>query len=525
MAEQKLSKSASLLIDVFEDTHESHDEEKTITVNPVVSEVASWYERLRNVMDYRADEVILRAAIERILKRRILILGGSGEKTAEPLVRELIWARYFPDSTIPEAIIKQVASSIDLHLRLRDDILRIHSLSERTVDEWIYNLMSSDIEQILNPNSEEDTVRNFMFQKLLESVVIEDDSQETRDAQVFIAICKSFAKDDTAFLQSHLFRQFFGELTEKNVASVAVGFVSYYDEVRRQLTHPLKDRIYTYKKNQTPPFFILKDILHAYRSNVRKLAAAPRDLTHAVFEACERRYSGVGSKVRRAIVRSVLFILLTKALFALTIEGAYETLIYGGVSWPSMALNISIPPLLMVLVGLFIRTPNRDNSERILARIESVLFDEKAKLLVPLTLTVAPGKAKPFLTTIFTILWILAFILSFGAVYYFLTFLNFNIVNKGIFIFFLTIVSFLAYRISQMAGEYHFETKEGLMGPIVDFLFMPIIRVGRQLTEGIAQLNLLLFILDFIIETPFKGMFAFFEQWFLFLHTKREELG
>jgi hypothetical protein len=53
---------------------------------------------------------------------------------------------------------------------------------------------------------------------------------------------------------------------------------------------------------------------------------------------------------------------------------------------------------------------------------------------------------------------------------------------------------------------------------------MPIAQVGRYLTEGISQINIFVFVLDFIIETPFKGLFSFAEQWFFFLHSKRENL-
>ncbi len=68
------------------------------------------------------------------------------------------------------------------------------------------------------------------------------------------------------------------------------------------------------------------------------------------------------------------------------------------------------------------------------------------------------------------------------------------------------------------------EKKENLGSLLFDFFFMPLIQVGRRLTLGITQINIFLFIFDFIIETPFKGIFAFFEQWFLFLRTQREKL-
>src|SRR3989338_6959957 len=108
------TKLSQLLIAAYDKDH-FQSQDKTISVNPVVADLASWYEKFRTAMDYRDDEVILRSTIERILKRR-LILGGRGEKIAAPLIRELVWARYFPDSSIPESIVAKVAHTIDLYL-------------------------------------------------------------------------------------------------------------------------------------------------------------------------------------------------------------------------------------------------------------------------------------------------------------------------------------------------------------------------------------------------------------------------
>ena len=68
------------------------------------------------------------------------------------------------------------------------------------------------------------------------------------------------------------------------------------------------------------------------------------------------------------------------------------------------------------------------------------------------------------------------------------------------------------------------EKKENLGSLFFDFFFMPLIQIGRRLTLTISQLNIFLIIFDFIIETPFKGIFAFFEQWFSFLRSQREKL-
>src|SRR5438270_12359652 len=109
--DQNLTPLASALVTAFE-RKESNLDDRTLSVNAVVSEVATWYEKLRTAMDYREDEVVLRGTIERILKRRLL-LGGNGETVALRLVRELLWARYFEDGTVPESIIEKVNHTID----------------------------------------------------------------------------------------------------------------------------------------------------------------------------------------------------------------------------------------------------------------------------------------------------------------------------------------------------------------------------------------------------------------------------
>src|SRR5260370_33463116 len=106
-----LSPLARAVIESIEKKDSHHHEERKITVNPIVSKFASWYERLRNAMEFREDEVVLRATIERILKRRLL-LGGNGRTTAEPLVKELLWARYLPDNEISRSVVKRVEESI-----------------------------------------------------------------------------------------------------------------------------------------------------------------------------------------------------------------------------------------------------------------------------------------------------------------------------------------------------------------------------------------------------------------------------
>ncbi len=516
-----LSKMSNALVDVFEEKKIENNDKK-ITVNPLLSKITSWYEKLRTSMDYGEEETVFRKAIERILKRR-LFLDQNPQNMAEGVVRELIWAKYFPDSTVPETIITDVASSINVHLKLKNKLSKEKVLSESKLNEFIVQILSCEIESILLPKREKEAMVNFMFQILKPSVEITDRDQQTRDAQVYIAVRKNFAKEDIALLRYHLFKQIFGSLSNENFELTVKSFKDGYKEIETQLSYPKNDRIFNHVKKRTAPFLILYDVLISEKGNIKTLSRDEENFRKRVFYACERRYKGIRQRVKTAIIRSFIFILFTKAFIALFIEGTFEKFFFGQVQWLSIAINTTVPPLLMVGVGLAIKTPTASNSEKIYTDIKRILFLDEPNIAPKITIKTKSG-AMTIRDYLFSLLWIAASLLSFGVIVFALTKIHFNILSQGIFLFFIAIISFLAYRIYQTANTYTVVTRQGLFTPIIDFFFVPIVSVGRSLTEGISQINFILIVIDFIIEAPFKGMVGFFEQWFVFLAVKREEL-
>lgn len=494
-----------------------------LTATGIASELASWYEKLRTAIENRDEEVILRAAIERILRRRLL-LGGNGETVGPSLVKELVWARYFPDETLGDDKVDEVVKTIDLYLDLRNTVPKHNKLKDSELHEWIYHLMSADIEDRLNPTIKKEALISYIFHNIQPLVKITDDTEEVRDIQVFIAIRKAYAKEDIAFLRYSLFSQYFGRLTDKNIKDVSERFSEGKKEIEKQLNYPGRFKIFEYVKRQIPPFLILEDIMKAYNGKFRSLISNPEELNKIISETCDARYANISGKVRRAIIRSIIFILLSKVFLALTIEGTYDRIVYGHILWGVIAINIAIPVLMMIGVSFIIATPGKDNTERIIARINSLLFDDKPQLGKALWFN-HKKKAQTWLDSIFTAVWLGTYLISFGIIIYILSRLGFNFVSQAFFLFFFAIITFLSYRINQAANVYTVKDKQRLITPIIDFFFMPIARVGRLLAEGVRSVNVFVFVLDMLIEMPLKGLIAFFEQWFSFLHSKREDLA
>jgi hypothetical protein len=218
----------------------------------LVSKVASYYEKLRTSMDYGTEETILRRSIERILKR-ILFLNTDSSSIAQNIVRELVWGGYFENLSVSETKVSKIASSIHLYLKLKDEVVSGKLLPNEDISEFFMQILSCVIEKVLIPNGEKDAMANFMFQVLRESVDIVNESQQTRDAQVFIAVNKNFSRNDVAFLRYKLFIQIFGELTEANFRNTSRNFAKGYNEIKYQLNYIRKDKIFNHikKKNHT----------------------------------------------------------------------------------------------------------------------------------------------------------------------------------------------------------------------------------------------------------------------------------
>lgn len=498
------------------------DHSRGITVNPIVSEIASWYEKFRNAMEYRQDEVILQTTILRILKRRSLL--GVQKEIAGALVRELVWARYLPDGSVPESRIKEAEEKISLYVQLRKYITEHKILKDSDATEWMYQLMSSELEDLLSPSHEREAMANYIFHALHPNITLENEDEETANVQLFIAIRRMYARNNLALLRYNLFRQYFGELKAENFEKIAEGFKDAHKDIELALNHPLRHKISAYVKRYIPPFLILEEVLRTQKGDIHKILENDEEFSRLILDTCERKYKNIASKVRRAIVRSVVFILMSKVIFAFAIEGTFERFFFGHIQWLTIILNIIIPTSLMVIASFFISTPKRDNSIRILQAVKDLLYSSQPRIGYVIVFPDPSKKKSTIWDTVFTMLWLTTFIVSFGFIVFALTKLQFNIVSQGIFLFFVAIVSFLTYRINQTAHIYTLEERQSIKTLMVDFFFLPVVRVGRHLTEGISQVNIFLFLFDYIIETPFKGLFAFFDQWFLFLHNKRENL-
>ena len=117
-----LSKYTLALIAKWEEgSRASGNSHNKISVSQTVSFAAFLYEKMRNAVEFREEHLIRRAAVERMIKRR-LILNENGRNLAEPLIKELLWARYYENNTLGEEKIGEIQTIIDKYFFIRNEL-------------------------------------------------------------------------------------------------------------------------------------------------------------------------------------------------------------------------------------------------------------------------------------------------------------------------------------------------------------------------------------------------------------------
>ena len=124
---------------------------------------------------------------------------------------------------------------------------------------------------------------------------------------------------------------------------------------------------------------------------------------------------------------------------------------------------------------------------------------------------------------IFSVLYGLLFVGVFASIFFVLGKIGYSLSSELIFIFFLTVIAFFAYRISQIAKVYSWKDIARERSSFVSIVSLPILAVGSRLSAGLSKLNFLAFTFDFILEAPFKLILSFVDDWFKFLSVKKEE--
>ena len=508
---------------------DAKNNEDVIKVSDTVSGAASVYETVRNTLEYDEEHLLRRNAIRRILKRS-MIEGPTGEMAGK-LVRELIWAKYMPNESVPTSMIEKVAGILEKY-KFMFGILEPESSEGQRVYTWLLDVLSVEIEYVLGPPCIDEALASYAYQELKKRIEWQTQviSESDRELQLYIATHRAVLKSNLATLRYRILTLYYptwrkAKPGDQVVKEISMNLVKVINSVEGQILHPAQDSVFRFVRRHGIVFHLLADIA---KDNPDAFAQALQgkdtaSIDTAISKAAQERYGTFRKKLKRTVVRAALFLLLTKSILAVLVEYPYELLVLHTTDYLPLMVNILFPPLLLAVVGLTVRIQKTKNTEKVLEEVHGLLdLGDDFKLIFKRKRQWTKGAIWWIFNSLYLAVWLvtitaIAWALRVG--------LEFNGLSIIFFIFFLSLVAYFGLRIRNTRRELVvIDVSRGFFGSISDILFLPIVRAGRWVALRAPKVNIFLFFFDFIIEAPFKAAIGIIESWLAFLREKREEI-
>ena len=490
-----------------------------VKINESVGRAAFYYEKLRNAIEYHDEHLFLKNAIKRILKRRTY-LGAQGNGLA--LLKELVWAKYFENETLPMSLAEEIESILRKYTFFKDNV---HiGISRTSATDLFIGFAACEIEELLTPATDKEEYLAFAKDIFKKNILLDGElDQSLVDIQIEISIRKSIIKEDQEQLRYKLLTCYcpsWPQIPKNEGTDFTDKFASYYEQIEEQLKFNKNSKINKYIKKNSPTLNVIYESIYKGASSFERNVNNPEGFNALIRSEINRKSDNIKSKVMRAVVRGIVFILLTKITLAFLIEIPYELSIYKAINYPALITNITLPPFLMMVIGLLIKVPGKKNTEEMVKLARSVIFDNQLKVKTLDTL-IAHKESR---LSAFNFIYSLTSITVLALVVWLLITLKFNLASIVLFYIFVSLVSFLGFRIRSTAKEIEVRSEDdSIVTGLYNFVLLPFVVIGKFLSDRWSDYNVTLFFWDFIIEAPFKAIIGLFEAWLAFSREKREE--
>ena len=490
-----------------------------ISVNKLTGRAGALYEKMRYLVDYKEEHTIRRSAIERIVKRKLLV--KISDKGVSPdfglsLIQELIGGGYLPNKEIPESYAGNVQKIIYKYLIFNETFSGSQNI--------IISLMASEIQGFLYPQTINNLIVDFFYATVAGSVKYSGTvSQSDLDMQTYIGCRRSLLEDDQETLLYAVLLKYFPELpalvNEDEVRNMAPKFLQSLSAAEQSIEHPLGWKTALKLKNHSVCFAVIREILRRNGAASESIFADDKLLEQEVRKILDEKYAQQRKIVNRSGFRAVAYVFLTKIIVALILELPYEKFFLQSIDYYALGTNIVLHPLLLLMMVRTTRGPTSSNTNFIFHSIKIMARSESIKPIY-----IKEQTHSIILYIAYAIIYTILFALSFGLIASGLKYFHFNIVSITLFIFFLTLVSYFGFRIRYNAKKWIISMEdEGTMSLLWSLFTTPIIRTGRWLSTKFSSINVFVLFMDFIIETPFKFILGTFDSFISFLKEERGE--
>lgn len=473
------------------------------------------YEQLRNAAENTEEHLLLQNAVRRFYRQLFVTRDESLiSRSGQELTVELTLAGYIPNDFLTEDQIGRISELAKTYYSAYSDLLRRQEVSSSDHYKWTLDVLAVEVEAIISDNPATAVFIDFSYQQLeaiIDKQQLDGAANDDYGASLYVAIHQSLLKSDTAAIRTGLLKRY----------QVSVGSLDQYIAVNQKINKLLElktvDKLRRIIDRQGAPFRILRRMMHE-RDGLAELMYNRDKFLHEFENTVNAEYERTERRINKAIVRSVIFLIITKVIIGVAIEVPYDLWAHGQILWLPLAINLLFPPIYMVALRVTHRLPSSANTTALVDRIDHMLYGDSTAISSTRTRTREYGAA-------FSAVYILSGILIFAVVSYGLLLLQFSIVHIVIFFVFLSAASFLGFRLSRFIRELEVvRSAQNGITFVRDLLYLPFVVVGQWMSDKYSRVNIVTIILDMLIELPLKTLLRLIRQWNAFIDDRKDSL-
>jgi len=515
-----------------------------LEVDEVASKIAKAYEKVREVVDWKEENLLRRAAIERILKRRLVskLYGISimpdvkAEEIAEPMALELMRSGYFENGRIGRSQVNELENILNKYIKIMNDSRLPKSNEEAHVKKrinfynWIIEIAACEIEELLSPNFKENALLNLMTNVLYKRIKITP-SNTVEDMekflQTYIAVHRTLYNFDNAMIAFNLIKikyPFWVKEDPKSIKQVTEQAVAIRQEIEEDLEKPLGKRFYQIADKYDPAYRLINDItdeINAAPSVVRANYADEEKLDQLIQTVYDRRRKSLKKRLFRSAIYSTLSIFIAGGASFVIFEGPVARLAGVPFSPLTLLIDLLIPSLVMFLLVLAIRPPHVSNYPVVAKEIKKIVYQQPEEDVYELALN---KKKSKFLNVLFILVSTIFGLLGLALIFWIFKIAKVPWTSMYIDTVNVAMIFFAATAVKASSKEITIKDKGNIFESFLDLFSVPMAKIGQWFSNKWREYNIVSALFTALVDTPFSAIIRLVEDWRNFLKERSAEI-
>lgn len=472
------------------------------------------YEQLRNAAENTEEHLLLQNAIRRFFRQMFITRDESlVARCGSELAVELTLAGYIPNDSMTRQQVDEITGLATTYYRAYEALLSRRDLSPDKVNKWTLDVLAVEVESRLNDHTKDMVFVDFAYSQMQSYVdqQVPKINGDDQGAALFVAIHEALLKSNGAVVRTMLLRRY--QVSIEDLGA----YVSYNSQIDVLLASDSVDVLYKIVDRQGAPLRILRRMIDTH-PDLDSLLPKREAFLDVYEKQVNSEYSRVGERLNRAIVRSIVFLVITKFLVGIAVEVPYDLWAHRQIIWVPLIINLLFPPLYMLALRATLQLPGQANTTALIDRIDGMLYGDRTQLSTAKLPRRGYGP-------VFSIVYVIISLLVFAGVIYGLLLLNFSLVHIAIFFIFISAASFLGFRLSRLIRELEVvRSRQSTMTFIRDMLYLPFVVVGQWMSDKYSRVNIVTIILDMVIELPLKTVLRLVRQWAAFIDERKDNI-